>query len=276
MSEPALSLAGVDPMELPDVQAEVPAIPMLVDEAGITDLRYPITVLLADGSSHPTVAKASLAASVPSDTRGVHMSRFVEVLHAWHERISVNTFSAFLADVVDRLNGETVAAKLAFPLFLERAAPISGGTALVGYDCALEGRVKADVVTCTLTTQVPITSLCPCSREISEYGAHNQRGTIEISVQSLWSETAKPIDFIDLIRVAEQAGSAPIYTLLKRVDERYVTMQAYENPAFVEDITRTVAQALQSDSRIASGWVRALNEESIHAHNAYASVKWNN
>jgi GTP cyclohydrolase IB len=276
VSQRARSLARVDSLELPDVQAEAPAIPLVVDEAGIADLRYPLTVLLANGTSYRTVANTSFAASVPADTRGVHMSRFVEVLHLWHERIGVKTLPALLADLAERLAADAVVAKLAFPLFLERAAPMSAGAALVGYDCTLEGRLAADAMICTLTSRVPITSLCPCSREISDYGAHNQRGTIEVSITCPLFEAVEPLDFSELIEVTEEAGSAPIYALLKRADERYVTMQAYENPAFVEDITRAVAAALKPDRRIRSGRVRVVNEESIHAHNAYAAIKWAN
>lgn len=274
MSRPALSLAGLDPLELPDVQAEAPAIPMVLDEAGITDLRYPITVHLADGSWHATVASTSLAASVPAHLRGVHMSRFVERLHAWHRRIGVESLSAFLLDLSERLEADVVVAKLEFPLFLERSAPVTGGGALVSYDCSLEGRFAAGTSRCTLTVRVPITSLCPCSREISDYGAHNQRGAIEATVSIDLPAVTEPLDFSHVIDATEEAGSAPIYSLLKRVDERYVTMQAYENPAFVEDITRAVAAALQPDERIRAGRVRVVNEESIHAHNAYAAIKW--
>jgi GTP cyclohydrolase I len=274
VSQPALSLAGLDPIHLPDVQAEAPAIPIVLDEGGIADLRYPLTVHLGDGSSHPTVATTSFAASVAADTRGIHMSRFVEILHDWHKRISVQTLSALLADVADRLAAEAVVAKLEFPLFLERTGPVSGRPALVGYDCSLEGRLETGATCCTLTTRVPITSLCPCSREISDYGAHNQRGSIETSVSFDLSDTVQPLDFSDLIGIAEGTGSAPIYSLLKRTDERYVTMQAYENPAFVEDITRAVVAALKPDPRIRAGRVRVVNEESIHSHNAYAAIKW--
>lgn len=274
MSEPALSFARMTSLALPDVQAEAPAIPIVVDEAGVADLRYPITVRLADGTSHPTVASASLAASVPADTRGVHMSRFVEVLHAWHQQISVDDFAALLADMAEKLGAGVVVARLAFPLFLERAAPVSGQVAFVGYDCVLEGRADGNEFQYSLTAQVPITSLCPCSREISDYGAHNQRGTIEISVKCAAESASGAIDFSDLIRVAEESASAPIYALLKRTDERHVTMQAYENPAFVEDIARAIACAVKSDPRVVSGNVRVVNEESIHAHNAYAALSW--
>jgi GTP cyclohydrolase I len=275
MSRPALSLAGLDQLELPDVQAEAPAIPIVVDEAGISDLRYPLSVHLADGNSYQTVATTSFAASVPADTRGVHMSRFVETLHDWRARIGVETLSALLADLSNRLGAQDVVARFEFPLFLERVGPVSGGAALVCYDCSLEGRLHSDATHCTLTTRVPVTSLCPCSREISDYGAHNQRGSIETSVSFEMIDGVEPLDFDDLIRAAEEAGSAPIYTLLKRTDERHVTMQAYENPAFVEDITRAVAAALKPDRRIRVGRVRVVNEESIHAHNAYATIKWN-
>ena len=274
MSQPALSLAGRDSIELPDVQAETPAIPMVVDEAGIAGLRYPITVQLADGNSQGTVGSMSFAASVPADIRGVHMSRFVETLHNWHKRIGVHTLSALLAELADHLQAQAVVAELEFPLFLERTGPVSGGGALVAYDCSLKGHLDSRGSACTLMTRVPITSLCPCSREISDYGAHNQRGSIETSVCFELIDAVRPLDFSDLIAAGEEAGSAPIYSLLKRTDERYVTMQAYENPAFVEDIARAVAAVLKSDSRIRKGRVRVVNEESIHAHNAYAAIEW--
>jgi GTP cyclohydrolase I len=274
VSEPALSLTGLDSSDLSDVQAESPAIALALDEAGIADLRYPITVRLCNGDSHPTVANTSFAANVPADIRGVHMSRFVETLHDWRDRIGVQTLSELLADLADRLEARAVLASLEFPLFLERPAPVSGGGALVAYDCSLVGHRHSTVVTWTLMTRVPITSLCPCSREISDYGAHNQRGRVEMTASFEPADDGRLIDFNDLIAIAEEAGSAPIYSLLKRTDERYVTMLAYENPAFVEDITRSVATALKPDPRIRAGRVRVVNEESIHSHNAYAAVSW--
>jgi GTP cyclohydrolase I len=274
VSQPALSLAGAEPRNLPDVQAEAPAIPLLLDEAGVSDLRYPITVHLVDGSAHPTVATTSFAASVPVDTRGVHMSRFVETLHDWRNRIAVDTFPGLLADLAERVAAETVVARIEFPLFLERTGPVSGGEAFVAYDCALVGRLRSGATSLSLTVRVPITSLCPCSREISDYGAHNQRGSIEVDANCGLSNVGHPLDLSDLIAATETAGSAPIYTLLKRPDERHVTMQAYENPAFVEDITRAVAATLQPDLRIREGRVQVVNEESIHSHNAYAAIQW--
>jgi GTP cyclohydrolase IB len=267
-------LIAIHAVELPDVQAEPPAIAMTLDEAGVSDLRYPVTVHLVDGSQHPTVANVSFAASVAADTRGVHMSRFVELLHTWRNRMGVSTLHSLLCEVSERLEAQVAIAKLNFPLFLEREGPVSGAAALLAYDCSIEGRLDAAGAQCILTTRVPITSLCPCSREISDYGAHNQRGSVEISVGFELDENVVAVDFSDLVEVAEAAGSAPIYSLLKRPDERYITMRAYENPAFVEDITRSVAAGLQRDPRIQSGRVHVINEESIHSHNAYAAIAW--
>jgi GTP cyclohydrolase I len=204
------------------------------------------------------------------------MSRFVETLHEWRSRIGVHSLPALLGDLSNRLAAEAVVAKFVFPLFLERTGPVSGGNAFVAYDCVLEGRLRSEGTRCTLITRVPITSLCPCSREISDYGAHNQRGSVEIGVDFELADDVQPLDFGNLIEVAEEAGSAPIYSLLKRTDERYVTMRAFENPAFVEDITRAVASTLRTDQRIREGRVRVVNEESIHAHNAYAASTWTN
>ena len=144
----------------------------------------------------------------------------------------------------------------------------------MSYDCELKGRLNEEITEVGIVVRVPVKSLCPCSREISDYGAHNQRGCVEISVELADSTDARSVDFLSLIDIAEQAGSSEIYSVLKRPDERYVTMRAYENPAFVEDITRTVAAALQAVGQIRSGRVRVVNQESIHRHDAYASVAW--
>lgn len=270
----APSLASVHALPLPDVQAEAPAVPIALDEAGISDLRYPVTVALADGSRHHTVASVSLAASVAADVRGVHMSRFVELLHDWHDRLSASALPALLREMRDHLHAHSATASISFPLFLDRAAPVTGGVSYVPYDCTMTGRVADGDAMCTLSARVPVKSLCPCSREISDYGAHNQRGTVEIDVELAGSVASTPLDFRDIIDAAEAAGSARIYSVLKRPDERFVTMQAYENPAFVEDITRDVANQLRHDERVLKGRVRVVNEESIHSHNAYASVAW--
>lgn len=261
-------------IELPDVQGEAPALAITIDEAGVSDLRYPVVVHLADGSQQPTVASVSLAAGVAADARGVHMSRFVETLHVWRNRIGVSTLVPLLEEIRERLDARTALVRFDFPLFLERRGPVSGGAALVPYDCSLKGSISEKGTWGTLTAGVPVTSLCPCSREISDYGAHNQRGSVVIDVDFCPSEGEHLVDFNELVEVAERAGSAPVYSLLKRSDERHITMLAYENPAFVEDIIRTVASDLAQDERILSGRIRATNEESIHSHNAYAAITW--
>jgi GTP cyclohydrolase FolE2 len=274
MSSSVAPLVPIHDVDLPDVQADRPAIALQLDEAGVSGLRYPITVHLSDGSQHATVASVAFAASVSAETRGAHMSRFVESLHMWRNRIGVSTLSALLVEIRELLDAQSAVARFDFPLFLYRTGPVSGGGALVPYDCLLEGQVGPSGAQCRLTARVPVTSLCPCSREISDYGAHNQRGTVEIAVGFDLTTDGEHVDFSDLVEVAERAGSAPIYSLLKRSDERYITMRAYENPAFVEDMTRSVAAALNDDPRIRTGSVRVVNEESIHSHNAYASVAW--
>src|SRR5262249_1936305 len=152
-------------------------------------------------------------------------------LHAWHRRLAIATFPDFLSDLAERCGARSVIARLEFPLFLERRAPVSGGGAFVPYDCVIEGPKVGDRTSCVFVDVVPITIPCPCSREISDYGGNNQRGAVEPSLP-VDPSTKQPLDIIDLIELAEQAGSAPIYSLLKRTDERYVTMQAYTNPAF--------------------------------------------
>jgi GTP cyclohydrolase FolE2 len=259
---------------LPDIQAEAPQLPIALDEAGISDLRYPITVHLTDGSHHHTVANVSLSVSVAADSRGVHMSRLVELIHDWHRRISVLRFADLLADLAGRLDSDSAYGTLRFPLFLERSAPVTGVGAYVPIDCVIRGGLTGSELTCALSVRVPVQSLCPCSREISDYGAHNQRGSVEIAVDLDPVAHTTALDFETLVVAAEQAASAPIFSVLKRPDERHVTMRAYENPAFVEDITRSVADLLRKDTRIRSGHVHVVNEESIHSHNAYATTTW--
>ena len=253
---------------LEDVQSRQDGRGVALDRVGISDLRLPVRVAGRDGSAQPTVATMELAVMVPADLKGTHMSRFVEALHAVEDPFAPHTLHALAASIRDRLSSDEASVAMTFPYFVPREAPVSGLAALL--DC--EGSL-AIVLNGTSTVEVgvraPIASLCPCSKEISDYGAHNQRGYVEIVVEC---SAAAPIWIEDLIDVAEQAASAPVYPLLKRVDERHVTMLAYENPAFVEDIARDVVVALRDDSRVRRYSVRVTNLESIHSHNAIASV----
>jgi GTP cyclohydrolase FolE2 len=256
-------------LALEDVQGQADTRAVTIDEVGIADLRYPVRVAGRDGATQGTVATVSATASLEADQRGTHMSRFVEVLGE-HRLVLDQVACVTLAEQLrDRLNSSRATLTLEFPYFIERAAPVSDLPGLVDVEARLHV-VAGAAIEVRVGARVPITSLCPCSREISDYGAHNQRGHVEIDV------TCRPgatVWFEDLIDIAEAAASAPIYSLLKRVDERHVTMTAYENPAFVEDIARDVVVALRTDSRLREFAVRVTNQESIHNHNAVATIR---
>ncbi len=235
-----------------------------LQKAGVRGLKMP-----AHCAGQATVLEADLSVSVPADQRGTHMSRFVECLVEEKDRIEATSIDAFHALVRGRLEAEEAQLTLRFPYFIDRAAPVSGASAPFDVEVALhaEGGVTPRTF---IELQVAITSLCPCSKAISDYGAHNQRGTVSIKVR--FSGAAPRIE--DLVAIAEASASAPLYPLLKRPDERHVTMQAYDNPAFVEDIARGVAEGLQNDSRVLAFEVEVVNAESIHNHDAFAEVRW--
>jgi GTP cyclohydrolase I len=197
------------------------------------------------------------------------MSRFVQALAEYDTVLDQRACAALAEQLRDRLNSARATLTLEFPYFIERTAPVSALPGMVDVEATI-GAVAAESTEVRVGVRVPVTSLCPCSREISDYGAHNQRGYVEIDVVC---EAAEQVWFEDLIDVAESAASAPIYSLLKRVDERHVTMTAYENPAFVEDIARDVVVALRQDARVREYVVRVTNQESIHNHNAIATIR---
>lgn len=216
-----------------------------------------------------TVLEADLSVSVPAEQRGTHMSRFVECLVEEKERIEATSIDAFHALVRGRLEAEEAQLALRFPYFIDRSAPVSGASA--PFDVEVTLRAEGGTTPRTfIEVQVAITSLCPCSKAISDYGAHNQRGTVSMAVR--FHGDAPQIE--ELVAIAEASASAPLYPVLKRPDERHVTMQAYDNPAFVEDIARGVAEGLQNDSRILEFEVSVVNAESIHNHDAFAQVCW--
>jgi GTP cyclohydrolase I len=254
---------------LEDVQSQTDSRGVAIDEVGISDLRYPVRVAGRDGGLQPTVATLAATVDLPAEVKGTHMSRFIEALGEHMAVVDPSSCAAFVEDLCGRLDSSRARVELRFPYFLERAAPVTGLPALVDVEATVVA--EAGVTTALwVGVRVPVTSLCPCSREISDYGAHNQRGYVEIEVTS---HPGAEIWFEDIIEVANAAGSAPIYSLLKRADERFVTMAAYENPAFVEDIARNVVVALRTDARVAEFVVRVINQESIHNHNAIATVR---
>ncbi len=258
-----------------DVQGSGDEREVAIDEVGIDRLSYPVTVAGRDGEPQQTVAEVGMTVQLAHHLRGVHMSRFVEVLNAHADGIGPAGFCRLAEETRLRLESERSHVSLAFPYFLQRRAPESGMASMVRYECHLTGEASAAATSVEVGVRVPVTSLCPCSKEISDYGAHNQRGHVEIAVSSPWSTgEASGIWFEDLIEIAESAASAPIYPLLKRSDERFVTMEAYDNPAFVEDIIRDIVVALREDVRVAKARVRVVNQESIHDHNAVAQLRW--
>lgn len=247
-----------------------------LDRVGVTGLRYPIIVWDQAHQRQGTVASITMSVNLPHHFKGTHMSRFVEVLNQHHGEITMNTLPTLLKDMRTKLDAESARVELAFPYFLERKAPQSHAKALMDFDCCFVGEMKGEEVDFVLGVKVPVTSLCPCSKEISDYGAHNQRGIISIEVRSTLDEKGQPqiVWIEELVAMAEASASAPVYPLLKRADERHVTMQAYDNPVFVEDMARNVATRLQQDPRIAWFHVHAENFESIHNHSAFASLEW--
>jgi GTP cyclohydrolase I len=247
-----------------------------LDQVGVMDLRYPIVVLDREHERQHTIARLTMSVNLPHDFKGTHMSRFVEALNEHRGEITMRTLPALLDELKQRLNAESARVQVRFPYFVEKAAPQTGAKALMDYECCFIGETNGMNEDFVLRVEVPVTSLCPCSKEISEYGAHNQRGILSIDVRSATGKDGAPriIWIEELIAVAENSASAPVYPLLKRPDERHVTMQAYDNPVFVEDMVRNVAVQLRDDERIAWFRVHALNHESIHNHGAFASVEW--
>lgn len=249
-----------------------------INKVGVSNLRYPIVVLDRAQEKQQTVARVRMSVNLPHNFKGTHMSRFVEVLNEHHEDMTMWTLPKILHKLRKRLNAQSAYMEMIFPYFIERSAPVSGAKSLMDYECAFigetvsgGGKLPAENDEFTLRVKVPVTSLCPCSKEISDYGAHNQRGEVAIEVKC---RPDKMIWIEEVVEVAEQSASAPVYALLKRPDERHVTMQAYDNPVFVEDIVRNVALRLQEDDRVIWFRVNVENYESIHNHNVFAMVEW--
>lgn len=204
------------------------------------------------------------------------MSRFVEILHSHRGDFTMLTLPAILKQLRERLNAQSARVEVRFPYFLERVAPASGQSALLDYDCTFVAEADSDKLDFLMKLTVPVTTLCPCSKAISDYGAHNQRGYLTIDLKPAQGSDGHPamVWIEELVAVAESSASAPVYPLLKRIDERHVTMQAYDNPVFVEDIVRNVAVKLRADERVAAFTVECVNHESIHNHSAYARTSW--
>lgn len=252
---------------LPDVQSSVDLRGLEIDAAGVHDLRYPFRVRSA-GRELTIAAQWSMTVAVPAAVKGTHMSRFIELLQAQSEAMDLQGFGALLGKMLAKLDASAGAIDLRFPWFVEKSAPVSGVRSLLDHDVQWRATGTAGgPQSLWLKVVTPVTSLCPCSKNISAYGAHNQRSHISMEVEVLAT-----MDVEDLISIAERCGSCEVYGLLKRIDEKHVTEQAYENPKFVEDIARDVAAALQHERRVGGYIVEVENFESIHNHSAFARI----
>jgi GTP cyclohydrolase I len=261
--------------ELPDLQSSEPHQPIAIDAVGISGLRHPVVVLDRIRAKQETVASLTMSIDLPASQRGAHLSRFLDVLSDADGELTVRTAQRLLAALTDRLGGTTATIDAAFPYFVERHAPVTGARGLLDVQCSFSFRGGAEAMDFVLTVTVPVTTLCPCSQAVSDYGAHNQRCDVAISVRTATMDDPTDDEIVwieDLVELAERHGSAPIYPALKRPDERFVTMQAYDNPAFVEDVVRGVAAELASDHRVAGFCVEVASDESIHNHRAFARV----
>lgn len=259
-----------------DIQSSPDTRELPIDLVGVSGLRYPITVRDKTRTRQSTIATMSLSVSLPHHFKGTHMSRFIEVVHQHHSQIDMETLPAIIATLKDKLEAERARIEVRFPYFFERTAPASGLASLMSYDCSYTAEINANGNDFVVGVTVPVTTLCPCSKAISDYGAHNQRGYIDINVRAKRAPGGLPkmVWIEELVEVAERAGSAPVYPLLKREDERALTMRAYDNPAFVEDVVRQVAAQLRDDARIEWLKVKVETLESIHDHNAFAEIIW--
>ena len=257
-----------DSFAIPDVQGSADTRHLAIDKVGIKAIRHPVRVADRDGGVQHTIATFNMYVGLPHNFKGTHMSRFVEILNSHEREISVESFENMLRDMVKRLEAEFGRVEMTFPYFINKAAPVSGVKSLMDYEITFTGEVSPRGYSFTMKAVVPVTSLCPCSKKISEYGAHNQRSHVTITARTnahVWIE--------ELVRVAEQEASCELYGLLKRPDEKYVTERAYDNPKFVEDLVRDVATALNEDKRIDAYVVESENFESIHNHSAYALIE---
>jgi GTP cyclohydrolase IB len=252
---------------LHDVQKRRDTRRIPIDKVGVKDISYPIVVMDKNRSVQHTVARVNMYVDLPHHFKGTHMSRFIEILNSYREKIALDKMETILEKMKEKLGASSAHLEIEFPYFIEKKAPVSGAKSLMEYTCEFKASL-ADTFDFVLGVKVPVTSLCPCSKELSSYGAHNQRSIMTVQVryrEFLWIE--------DLIEVIESCGSSPVYSLLKREDEKFVTETAYENPRFVEDMVREATTRLDAMDTITWFSVEAENYESIHKHSAYAAVE---
>lgn len=268
MSTLPKSVASPPPTSIEDVQARADSRRIPINKVGIKDVYHPVRVRDRSSGEQHTIANFNMYVALPHNFKGTHMSRFVELLHGNEREISVESFRDILAQMTEKLNAQTGHIEMEFPFFVMKKAPISGVESLMNYQASLIGELHNGVSELWLKVVVAATSLCPCSKDISRYGAHNQRSHITIKAKvdgHMWLE--------ELIDIAESEASCEVFGILKRADEKHVTERAYENPKFVEDIVRDVAVRMNNEDRVRAYVVEAENFESIHNHSAYALIE---
>ena len=251
-----------------DVQGGAANVPLPIDRVGVKDLRLPIKVKEKGGGVQHTVAVVDLSVDLPAEFKGTHMSRFVECMEHWSGELDYASFKTLLKDIAVRLQAARAYATFTFPYFLRQISPASHSQGIMGHTCTVEGVWDGAGLDFTLSVNVPVMTVCPCSLAISDQGAHSQRADVRIAAKFtgfLWVE--------DLIDIAESSGSSPVYTLLKRADEKFVTEAAFDNPAFVEDVVRAAARGLSEHPQITWFSVQVESFESIHSHSAFASIE---
>jgi GTP cyclohydrolase IB len=252
---------------MPDMQKSPDTRRISIDKVGVKDISYPIVVMDKNRSFQQTVARVNMYVDLPHHFKGTHMSRFIEILDSYREKIALDKMESILERMKERLGASSAHLEIEFPYFIEKKAPVSGAKGLMEYTCTFNASLgpEFDFI---LGVKVPVTSLCPCSKELARFGAHNQRSLMTVKIRYrdfIWIE--------DLIEIVESCGSSPVYSMLKREDEKFVTEQAYENPRFVEDMVREATQKLTAMDNITWFAMEAENYESIHKHSAYASIE---
>ena len=258
------------PESIPDIQGKADQRRVAIDKVGVKEVTYPMVLRTREGGTQATVASINMYVALPHHKKGTHMSRFLEVLNDHSsEPLTPDRIPEITARIRDRLDAETAHFEATFKYFIKKAAPVTGQEGLMDYDVSFECTSNGSPETSDFIIGVaaPATSLCPCSKEISAYGAHNQRCRISAKVRcegTVWIE--------DVVAMLEHAASSPVYAVLKRPDEKYVTEAAYDNPKFVEDIVRDLALALEAEDRVTWYEIDSENYESIHSHNAYAQI----
>lgn len=249
-----------------DVQKEAAEHEVDLDKVGVKGVRYPIVVLDKNNKYQNTVAIINMYVNLPRHFRGTHMSRFIEILDQHSRRMTLHNIGPILAEMKDKLDAKSAHLEVAFPYFIEKTAPVSGQKSTMVYDCKFIAS-ESDHDELVLEVNVPVMSLCPCSKEISDRGAHSQRSIVTVKLKSeelVWIE--------DIVKLVEEAASSDLYALLKREDEKYITEKAYDNPRFAEDMVRQIAVELGNIPQITWFSVETENYESIHNHSAYAAV----